>query len=62
MAKKEIKDMTKDELIKLAKKEYSINLQKTYPKEHMITLIEAAEKKAEDAKPKKDDSKKRGEY
>ena len=62
MAKKELKDMTGKELMELAKKEYSINLSKTYPKAHMITLIEAAEKKADEKKPKKDENKKPGEH
>lgn len=61
MAKKALKDMTKAELILLAKKTYSINLSNDYPKEHMLTLIEAAEKKVEDTKPKKDVNKKNGE-
>ena len=61
MAKKALADMTGQELRDYAKKEYSMNLSKTYPKAHMITLIEAEEKKAEETKPKKDENKKSGE-
>ena len=62
MAKKDLNDMTGKELMALAKKEYSLNLSKTYPKAHMITLIEAAQRKADENKPKKDEKKKDGEH
>jgi hypothetical protein len=58
---KDLEKMTREELIILAKNDYSLNLSKTYPRKHMITLIEA-EIKSKETDLKKDEKKKKGEY